>query len=237
MRIHRFYVPKRLSDALTVSDDALIHQWRKVLRIPEGGSVRLFDGCGVERLYIILAYSSDGNAILSAREDLAPIMPSRHVTLFFSLLKKDKNEWVIQKCTEVGVSRIVPVISERTEKTGFSLERAKKITIEAAEQCGRGDIPEILEPMPLSVAIREFSSKMRLFVCEKEGKVVVLGGDEPAGYFVGPEGGWTDAEKTEFMESGVLPVSLGGFTLRAETACIAAALRFSIHTEPQILTF
>jgi 16S rRNA (uracil1498-N3)-methyltransferase len=222
MRIHRFYLPEQLEEELTVTDERLLHQWRTVLRVPEGGSLRLFNGRGVERIYAVTAYEKR-DALLRFREDAESKTPSGNVTLFFSLLKKDKNEWVIQKCTEIGISRFVPIISERTEKTGFSLERIGKIAIEAAEQCGRADIPELLEPMPIDGAIAEFGPSMELYVCDEGGGTENIGSLDAVGCFVGPEGGWTDGEKKKFSDSGIRTLSLGKFTLRAETAAIVAS--------------
>lgn len=223
MRAHRFCVSAPLSNRLKITDRQLVHQWRRVLRIPVGGEVRLFDGRGHECRYAIEAYDADTAALLVSLGSIPAQIPKREVTLFFSLLKKDKSEWVIQKCTEIGVSRFVPVISKRTEKIGYSYERMKKIAIEAAEQCGRGDIPEILEPMLLSEAIRKFTPRMQLLVCEEEGEAAAFDESGRIGCFVGPEGGWTDTEKAEFADSGVRSISLGEFTLRAETACVVVA--------------
>jgi 16S rRNA (uracil1498-N3)-methyltransferase len=226
MRVHRFYVPGRLSDELLIEHRPLVHQMKRVLRIRAGDTVRLFNGAGVERVYL-LASIDDTRVDLRFQEDIAPNIPKRHITLFFSLLKKDKTEWVMQKTTEIGVSRLVPLFTDRTEKTGFSRERAERIVIEAAEQCGRGDIPEIVEPLQLEDAIDEFDSLMELFYCD-EGESAAVGSSTHAlGCFVGPEGGWSDAELEYFARRGIQGLALSPFTLRAETACVAAVLTFS----------
>lgn len=232
MRTHRFYFPGELPDLLHVSDSALVHQWRRVLRILEGQEVRLFDGRGKERTYRVAEYTKDHGASLAfVREELARF-PTHSVTLFFALLKKEKSEWVIQKGTELGATRFVPVISDRTEKTGCSLERMRKIAIEAAEQCGRSDIPEITSPASLRSVLEQYKGEMTLVVChEGGGRDVRANVAGPVGCLVGPEGGWSDAEIELFSSSGIPLVSLGEFTLRAETACIAAVLLFSTRPE------
>ena len=128
---------------------------------------------------------------------------------------------MLQKCTELGVSHFVPLITERTEKTGFDIERAKKIIIEAAEQCGRSDIPTVREPIGLLSAIDELNGKIELYMCDQEGEDV-KNISKDIGIFVGPEGGWSDSEKQLFESKGVKRLNIHDFTLRAETACIAA---------------
>jgi 16S rRNA (uracil1498-N3)-methyltransferase len=146
--------------------------------------------------------------------------------LLWALLKKDKNDWVLQKCTELGVSHFVPVLAERSEKTGFNLERAQKIVIEAAEQCGRSDIPKIRELVLLPAAVHQYAQKVPLFMCEQES----LGKKKQPNYadvgvLIGPEGGWSDTEKQLFLSAELPRLSLGDFTLRAETAAVAASTK------------
>ena len=145
----------------------------------------------------------------------------------FSLLKKDKNDWVLQKCTELGVSHFILIISERTEKTGFDVERAEKIVIEASEQCGRSDIPCIREPITVEKVIDELSGKVELLVAEQSSlshsSSINPQTSRPMGVLVGPEGGWTDSEEQLFTDKGLKHLALSDFTLRAETACITAA--------------
>ncbi|HUP26055.1 MAG TPA: RsmE family RNA methyltransferase, partial [Candidatus Limnocylindrales bacterium] len=139
--------------------------------------------------------------------------------------KKDKNDWVLQKCTELGVSHFIPLLADRSEKTGFNSERASKIVIEAAEQCGRGDIPAIREPMTVQTALTDYGDKTHLYICEQDGADSLEMGQESAGVLIGPEGGWSDSEKQLFQQSGINHLNLHDFTLRAETACITAVTK------------
>ncbi len=180
----------------------------------------LFDGIRSERLYTV-AVLTDKEAHLKHVTDYVRKTPSKEVYLIWSLLKKDKNDWVLQKATELGVSHFVPIIADRSEKTGFNVERAEKILIEAAEQCGRSDIPTVREPMQLHTVLEEFQG-MPLFICEQGTEEPQISLDK-LGLIIGPEGGWSDAEKQLFKDRDIAHIALGDFTLRAETAAVVAA--------------
>lgn len=230
MKLHRFYVPKKieLNHDFWIKEEALIHQWKKVLRMKAGDELVLFDGVDRDMLYKIIELS-DNEAHLQLITELKRKLPKRNVYLFWSLLKKDKNDWVIQKCTELGVSHFVPLLADRSEKTGFNVERAEKIAKEASEQCGRSDIPYVREPILISTAISEMKNKITIFVCEQSDQVenanTVLDNNEPAGLLVGPEGGWSDQEKSIFKEHKLNHISIHDFTLRAETAAVTATAK------------
>lgn len=228
MRVHRFYTGTglELTHDFWLHDERLIHQWRNVLRMQPGQELVLFDGVGEDRLYKIVELT-DKEAHLEMVTELARKTPAKEVYLLWSLLKKDKNDWVLQKCTELGVSHFVPLLTERTEKTGFDIERAEKIVVEAAEQCGRSDIPSIREPINITTAIAELKDRSNLYVCEQsdETKDSGLGTRDSSGVLIGPEGGWSDAEKKLFIDQGLKHLNLHDFTLRAETAAVAAATK------------
>jgi len=227
MRIHRFYVDKdtALKHDFWLHDQRLIHQWRNVLRMQAGQEVVLFDGVGEDRLYKI-AELTDKEAHLQMVTELERKTPAKEIYLLWSLLKKDKNDWVLQKCTELGVSHFVPLIAERSEKTGFNLERAEKIVIEAAEQCGRSDIPAVRDPITIATAIEELKDKTDLYICEQgEESTTTSVSDQPNGIFIGPEGGWSEAEMQLFKNQNLKHLNLHDFTLRAETAAVAAVTK------------
>lgn len=227
MRLHRFYVGDqvRLDHYVWLRDERIIAQWQKVLRYRAGQQVVLFDGSEHERLYTITEFQKDA-AHLELVTDFARKLPNREVYLFWSLLKKDKNDWVLQKCTELGVTHFIPVLAERSEKTGFNVERAEKIVIEAAEQCGRGDIPKIREPLLLQTAIHEYARKIPLVVSEQYELTKQKSPNyKEVGVLIGPEGGWSEAEKQIFVSQELGKLFLGDFTLRAETACVVAAAK------------
>ncbi|MDQ5971871.1 MAG: rRNA (uracil1498-N3)-methyltransferase [Patescibacteria group bacterium] len=227
MRLHRFYTGPELhlGHYVEVREQRLVDQWRKVLRFRVGQEVVLFDGQGHEKLYSLNELAKD-HAKLELLTDFVAKLPSKDVYLFWSLLKKDKNDWVMQKATELGVSHLVPVLAERSEKTGFNQERAQKIIIEAAEQCGRGDIPKLRQPLLLQTALHEFAGKVPLFVCEQHELTKPRQPNySEVGVLIGPEGGWSDQEKQLFVTQEIGRLPLGDFTLRAETAAVAAAAK------------
>lgn len=228
MRLHRFYLSSdtELKHDFWLHDERLVKQWRKVLRFKPGQEIVLFDGAEHERLYKLLEIS-DREAHLQMVTDFVRKTPAKEIYLFWALLKKDKNDWVLQKCAELGVSHFIPLLAERSEKTGFNLERAQKILIEAAEQCGRSDIPAIREPMTVETAIDDYKDKTRLFICEQSEDSELPAPDSQlsAGVLVGPEGGWSDAEKALFKQNGIAHLNLHDFTLRAETAAITAVTK------------
>ena len=226
---HRFFTGKittkegvfELRENIWVQDKELVNQVLRVLRLRSGEEIILFDGLGTERLYKIDVIEDKAFHLIHVT-DYEPKYPKRKVNLAFSMLKKDKNEWVIQKATELGVTRILPLITVRTEKTGFDSERAEKIAIEASEQCGRHSIPFINDPQDLESVIGQMQQSMRLCVADMDGEAFVDDGNEEVLVLVGPEGGWSDKERDYFAQHSIPRINLGSFTLRAETACIAA---------------
>ena len=154
------------------------------------------------------------------------------VTLALSIFKFDRMEWAIEKCTELGVARIVPVIARRTEAhlaaaAPERVERWQRIARQASEQSRRSSPPEISKPFKLKDAIA-LSGSTRVLLSESEPEATLkdaLQSHSPGGEVVlalGPEGGWTESELILFREAGWSPASLGNTILRAETAAIAA---------------
>ncbi len=229
MRLHRFYIEGQLptSGTYTVLDERMIHQWKHVFRYGEGDAVILFTGTGVEVRGVLEIVSKD-KAVVRIEEQLTGgWLPKREVYLYAALIKKDKFEWLAEKCTELGVSKIVPVIAERTIKKDINLERLHAIVIEASEQSERGSVPTVAEPISLADALLE-TEKMERFVCIKGGSDLVRDAESttPIVLFIGPEGGWSDDERALFKDEKIKTLSLGVQNLKAETAAIVAVSRF-----------
>ncbi|MGI9028193.1 MAG: RsmE family RNA methyltransferase [Candidatus Saccharimonadales bacterium] len=227
MRVHRFYTGQavQLKKDFWVHDEALLWQWSKVLRFREGQEVILFDGEQTDRLYRILELKKT-EAHLTMVTELERRLPVRHVYLFWSLLKKDNNDFILQKCTELGVSNFVPLLTERSIRDNFNIDRARKIVQEASEQCGRSNIPAVREPMHVQTALREYKDKVKFFICEQGSEAPTkLQKHERYGIFIGPEGGWSDAEKQLFQSEKLAHLHINDFTLRAETAAIVASAK------------
>jgi len=152
------------------------------------------------------------------------------ITVYLSIFKFDRIEWALEKLTELGVARVVPMIAQRTEehlaKTATKrVERWRKIAREASQQARRVAPPEIAEPMPLKKAIAEEQGS-RIVLAESEDqtslKGVLADCPPPLALAFGPEGGWSEPELALFNGAGWKPASLGHTILRAETAAIAA---------------
>jgi 16S rRNA (uracil1498-N3)-methyltransferase len=154
------------------------------------------------------------------------------ITLALSVFKFDRMEWAIEKCTELGVARIVPVIAQRTDShlaaaSTKRLERWQRIALQASEQSRRVAPPEIAAPIKIAEALK-VPGTLRILLSEVEEQTLlrdVVKSDAPNGDVVlasGPEGGWTEDELQAFRQAGWASASLGSTILRAETAAIAA---------------
>ncbi len=224
MKLHRFYTGDTvLSHDFWLHDARIVHQLGRVLRVRQGEQIVLFNE-QQEKLYDVAEVKSAEIHLLH-KTDLIHKSPSQDLYLLWALLKKDKNDWVLQKATELGIRHFVPLLAERSEKTGFNLERAQKIIIEAAEQCGRGDIPTVREPMHITTAVEQYKDKIELLVCQQSDQDNKQKLVSKTGVMIGPEGGWSDTEKALFIEQKLAHLNLHDFTLRAETAAIVAVTK------------
>jgi len=155
-----------------------------------------------------------------------------NVSLLVAIFKFDRMEWAIEKCTELGISRILPVIARRTDAhlaaaAAKRVERWRRIALQAAEQSRRAAPPEIVDPVRLQEATDMSSAAVRIVLDESEKNTLLrdVFSMFPSGEIVlavGPEGGWTDEELQFFDKTGWVSISLGSTILRAETAAIAA---------------
>lgn len=230
MRVHRFYTGQKikLKKDFWLHDEALLWQWNKVLRFRDGQEVILFDGEQTDRLYRIVEIKKT-EAHLQMVTELARQLPARHVYLFWSLLKKDNNDLILQKCTELGVSNFVPLLTERSIRDNFNIDRAHKIVQEASEQCGRSNIPHVRDPLHLSKAIEEYKDKLTFYVCH-QGEGTKIKPVQKTGLLIGPEGGWSPEELKLFRDNTLPSAGVGQFVLRAETAAIVASARVVIES-------
>jgi 16S rRNA (uracil1498-N3)-methyltransferase len=213
----------------------------RVLRAQTGMEFDLVAGDRVRRATIVAVSDSAVDFALGAEVDADAALP---VTLLLAVFKFDRMEWAIEKATELGVERIVPVVARRTEKhlaqaAAARVERWRRIAREAAQQSRRSTLVEIAAPMAVKEAAREAPEALRLLLAENERTTTLRDGLAPldAGRVetsdveasekairlaIGPEGGWSTDEATLFANEGWTPVSLGPRILRAETAAIAA---------------
>lgn len=225
MRLHRFFVEQKIgTDHVVIADEALIHQWRNVFRMKAGERVVLFDNSGFEFEAEIKRLEKKEAELAIVEQRTGASEPRREATLYMSLIKKDNFEWVVEKATELGVKKIVPVLASRSEKKNINMERLQKIIQEASEQSGRTLLTELGEVVSFSHALMEVSGTVFMFHLEGNPLVPEEGETNiPVSLFVGPEGGFTEEEIAEAEGKGAQIRSLGGNVLRAETAAIAVA--------------
>jgi 16S rRNA (uracil1498-N3)-methyltransferase len=219
MRLHRFYITETLrsDEVIRLADPRLLHQWRTVFRFRAGQEITLFNGNGFEFHAVIEAVHKEGAEVKVGEKKLAYI-PERKLTLCLALIKKDLFELVCEKATELGVSSIIPIITERSLEKNLNMDRLQKIVIEAAEQCGRVDVPAIGETQNLAGALASADGEV---VVADMGGVSVEGVSSASSFlFIGPEGGWGEKDQELFAASNIKKVSLSETVLRAETAAI-----------------
>ena len=207
----------------------------RVLRAQIGQEFDIATGESVRRGTIVSI--SDERVELVLGEEVTAITPA-HLTLVLAIFKFDRMEWAIEKCTEIGVARIIPVIARRTDAhlaaaAGKRHERWQRIARQASEQSRRVSAPEIFAPIKLKELARTDvlagtdAATPRIVLAESEMNTslrdVLLSSATEAVLAVGPEGGWAaDDELRWFRDCGWTTASLGPTVLRAETAAIVA---------------
>ncbi|MCU1300437.1 MAG: hypothetical protein JWQ87_721 [Candidatus Sulfotelmatobacter sp.] len=201
----------------------------RVLRARVGQDFDIATGDSVRRGRIV---SITGDRVDFDLGEEIPVIETMQLTLLLAIFKFDRMEWAIEKCTELGVVRIIPVIARRTNShlasaSGKRVERWQRIAQQAAEQSRRSTPPEISEPLKVADAVN-LAAALRILLSESESQTQLrdtVKADRTSGGIllaVGPEGGWTEDELKLFERCGWIAASLGNTILRAETAAIAA---------------
>lgn len=201
----------------------------RVLRARVGQKFDIATGGVVRRGEIISV--ADGRVEFELAEEI-PAASVRHITLLLSIFKFDRMEWAIEKCTELGVSKIIPVIARRTDAhlavaSAKRVDRWRRVANQAAEQSRRASPPEIGDPARLEDVFNQ-TARRKIVLSESEQQTSLsdrLASQESTEQIVlavGPEGGWTAEELEDFSQTGWVSASLGSTILRAETAAIAA---------------
>ena len=239
MAKHRFYIPADEWDTqdLTLSGEEAHHCF-DVMRGKAGDRIITFNGEGVEAEAEIVS-ANKRNATLKTLETTESPRPAAAITLGQAIPKGKNMDLIIQKATELGVSRIVPLLSARTvvQLNPRDLEKKRqkwqRVAIEACKQCGQNWLPTVETPIPADTFIRETSGDLKLIAAitpeAKSLKAITAGrraDDSPrpetASLLIGPEGDFTPAEMALAMDEGFAPLSLGPIILRSETAAIYA---------------
>ncbi|MEA2203377.1 MAG: rRNA (uracil1498-N3)-methyltransferase [Blastocatellia bacterium] len=242
MTRRRFYAPPEafnsdVTTAVLAGDEA--RHLRDVLRLAAGDEVFLFDGAGSEYRCVVSDVERASSTV-NVIEEVAPACSESplKLTLAVALLKGEKFDLVVQKATELGVTRIVPVKTTRADirlpdnaDAAKRVSRWQRIALEAAKQSGRAFVPQVTVPVNFLTLVsdKELQNARRVMFSERDGGKLSDLEDGAARELqdmialVGSEGGWTDEEIAASVAANWNLVTLGGRTLRAETAAITAA--------------
>ncbi|MGH7369912.1 MAG: 16S rRNA (uracil(1498)-N(3))-methyltransferase [Candidatus Methylomirabilaceae bacterium] len=229
--VHRFYVAQgRVSEDRVHFTPEQAHQIARVLRLRRGDTVTVFDGTGAEYTAELTALGTGKAAARLTERRAAHPEPPRHLVLLQGVVKGEKMDLIIQKATELGVRRIVPVLCERSVPKGLGRPaRWRIIATEAAEQCGRAILPELDDPVPLPAFLEAERgggfTGITLWEDERsrglKEAMQIVANAERLYLLVGPEGGLAAHEVKLAEGAGLITASLGRRTLRAETATLA----------------
>ena len=221
----RLFVEAALSEQATVTlDSAQANYLGNVLRLAVGGQVLLFDGASGEWIATVAQMTRKSMQLtVERRTKAAEAVPD--LWLAFAPVKRTQLDWLVEKATELGVARLLPVMTRRTVVERIKGERLRSIAVEAAEQCGRTMLPAIDEPVALERMLKERDPARTLYFADETGgePMVKAFAPGPGLILTGPEGGFTSEERAMIRATaGVKAISLGPRILRAETAALAA---------------
>lgn len=230
MARRRFFVDEvRNGEAEILGEEA--RHLTRVLRVEAGQHYEISDNRQAWLAEIVTARKE--HVVFQTIEKLPDEPPEVRVTLLAALIKFDHFEWLVEKATELGVERIIPVETIRSERgleraAAKRIERWRRIVVESSQQCRRTFLPAVEEPVEFEAAIAA-AAGFRFVLDEQAGArpLMKVLPEQPAitdtvALLVGPEGGWTGSEREQFIAAGWTAISLGRRILRAETAAMAA---------------
>ena len=226
----RLYFPLALKAGdVVLLPEGQSHYLKNVLRRAEGDGLRLFNAVHGEWVARIGFQGKKAVSAAIESQSRAPFAASAEVHLFYSPIKKDRNDLLIEKAVELGATHLHPVLFQRTIVREVKPDRIESQMIEAAEQCERLDVPALLPLLDLKKAMAGWDASLPLFAAiERMDATALKPYTGSCGYLVGPEGGIAP-EEVEFLcsKSFVKPVTLGPRILRAETAAFYGLSRLS----------
>ncbi|MFA5989574.1 MAG: 16S rRNA (uracil(1498)-N(3))-methyltransferase [Sphingomonas sp.] len=222
----RLFIEPTLAPGLRMIEGAQAHYLSTVMRIKAGDPVKLFDGESGE--WLAVARDIGKRALtVEITEQLRKREVVPDLWLCAAPLKKGRVDWLAEKACELGVDRLLPVITQRTVVDRLNLDRLRAHMIEAAEQCGRTALPALAEPTKLTAMLRDWPAERTLFFADENGgaqaAAAMRARPGPAAILIGPEGGFTPGERALIhAHAAAVPISLGPRILRADTAAAAA---------------
>lgn len=223
-----FVVDPLAEGASVVLEGGPANYLRNVLRLGEGDGVLVFNGRDGE-WGARIAEASKKRVALAVERLMRPQTPAPPVRLLFAPLKHARLDYMVQKAVEMGVSRLTPVITRRTQVARVNLDRMRANAVEAAEQCGVLTIPEVDAPQGLDATLAGWDPNDPLIFCDEaatsDSPVEALRplAGRPLAALIGPEGGFDPAERKALLaNSATIRIALGPRILRADTAAVAA---------------
>jgi 16S rRNA (uracil1498-N3)-methyltransferase len=220
----RLYIDAPLSGGQPVAltrDQA--HYLFGVMRLAAGDTLLVFDGRTGEWRAEVTEAGRKGGALL-CRERTRPLAPPPDLWLLFAPVKKARTDFIVEKAVEMGAARILPVVTDFTNAERVRIDRLQAHAVEAAEQCGATAVPEVAEPERLDRMLAHWPEARRLYWADETAEgAAAFGAPGPAAILIGPEGGFSDAERGRLRALPfVSAVALGPRILRADTAAVAA---------------
>ncbi|OGI64093.1 hypothetical protein A2733_00250 [Candidatus Nomurabacteria bacterium RIFCSPHIGHO2_01_FULL_40_20] len=226
MRLHRFIGDYNLTkNEVGIKNPENIKQIKGVLRLGLGDHLILCDGKGAQGEFSITKIEKE--EIICRLEKILPASdPKKKVSLYLAIFKKENFELAVQKAVECGVTNIIPIITERTVKTGLNFSRLEKIILEASEQSERCTLPTLQKTLGFENALAYgYASEEKIIFDPSSSPYSPKKDTKGASIFVGPEGGFTESEIALARGAGYNVSSLGPLILRGETASIIATYR------------
>jgi 16S rRNA (uracil1498-N3)-methyltransferase len=227
---HRLHVdaPLRPHQAVALTPERF-NYLAHVLRMPEGGKLLAFNGEDGEWQAQFRFAGKKSGEIVPLEEVRPQTVPGR-IHLAFAPIKSARLDYLIQKAVEMGAASLTPVLTKRTQVRGLKPQKLRAHVVEAAEQCGVLSLPGLEPEVPLDRFLSGLSSEQTLVFCDEDAgiadPVAALRAAAPSGpiaVLIGPEGGFTDEERSAIVQAGrVIRLSLGPRILRADTAAVAA---------------
>ncbi|MCQ9617149.1 16S rRNA (uracil(1498)-N(3))-methyltransferase [Paenalcaligenes niemegkensis] len=239
MNLPRFYCNADLQTGATIElADELAHYMTRVLRLKDGSAVWLFNGVGGQFLASLQQQSKKVSAVIGTFHDVECELAGK-VTVAQGLASGDKMDWIIEKCTEIGVTTVAPIAARYSvlqlsgERLQKRLAHWQKVARSASEQCGRNRINQVMAPQSLAAYLSTVDAsapqETRIVFCDPDADHDLdsaLAGLTPAHdihliLLIGPEGGWSEEEKAQAIQAGAYSMRFGSRILRTETAAIA----------------